>query len=69
MASNTAKCTIDANGRLKNAQNIEFYGSESNKRPLALLTAPTQDTIEAAAAFNKKDKTKNTKGEFSFPDV
>jgi hypothetical protein len=69
MASNTAECAIDANGQLKDAQDIEFYGSESNERPLAPLAAPTQDTVEAAAASNGKDKMKNTKGEFSFPDV
>jgi hypothetical protein len=69
MASNIAKCAIDANGQLKDAQDIEFYGSESNKRPLAPLAAPTQDTVEAAVASNGKNKTKNIKGEFSFPDV
>jgi hypothetical protein len=69
MASNTAKCAIDTNSQLKDAQDIEFYSSESNERPLAPLVAPTQDTVEAAAASNRKDKTKNTKGEFSFPDV
>jgi hypothetical protein len=69
MASNTAECAIDTNGQLKDAQNIEFYGSESNERPLAPLAASTQDTVEVAAASNRKNKTKNTKGEFSFPDV
>jgi hypothetical protein len=69
MASNTAECAIDANGQLKDAQDIDFYSSESNKRLLAPLAASTQDTVEAAAASNGKDKTKNTKGEFSFADV
>jgi hypothetical protein len=69
MASNTAECAIDTNGQLKNAQDIEFYGLKSDERPLAPLAAPTQDTVEAAAASNGKDKTVNTKGEFSFPDV
>jgi hypothetical protein len=69
MASNTAECTIDANSQLKDTQDIEFYGSESDERPLAPLAASTQDTVEAAAASNGKDKTKNTKDEFSFSDI
>jgi hypothetical protein len=69
MASNTAKCAIDATSQLKDAQDIEFYGLESNEHLLAPLAASTQDTIEAAVASNGKDKTKSTKGEFSFSDV